>query len=147
MTQGYLHSRRRSRAISTPEVVPVEPELPLWRRVVQPPDPLQMDAGAEGELLVARVRTVLILLLLPIPIINLALDPANRTYDLGVLYDPDHPFEAPLAERMIAGTLPADRSSPVPGGHDWGPWLAAWEAWLDRGLLPSQCNEQPESHE
>lgn len=78
MTQGYLHSRRRSRAISTPEVVPVEPELPLWRRVVQPPDPLQMDAGAEGELLVARVRTVLILLLLPIPIINLALDPANR---------------------------------------------------------------------
>ncbi|MBK7234106.1 MAG: alpha/beta fold hydrolase [Sterolibacteriaceae bacterium] len=49
--------------------------------------------------------------------------------------------------RMIAGTLPADRSSPVPGGHDWGPWLAAWEAWLDRGLLPRQCNEQPESHE
>lgn len=73
-----MYSRRRSRAVSAPAVVPVEPELPLWRRVLQPPDPLQMDAGAEGELLVARVRTVLILLLLPIPIINLALDPANR---------------------------------------------------------------------
>ena len=36
-----------------------------------------------------------------------ALDPANRTYDLGVLYDPAHPFEAPLAERLIAGLTAA----------------------------------------
>lgn len=53
--------------------MPVQP--PLWRRMLTPPDPLQVDAGAEGELLVGRVRTVLILLLLPIPIINLLLDP------------------------------------------------------------------------
>ena len=29
------------------------------------------------------------------------LDPASRTYDVGVLYDPSHPFEAELAERMM----------------------------------------------
>jgi predicted N-formylglutamate amidohydrolase len=30
-----------------------------------------------------------------------ALDPTNRTYDCGVLYDPAHAFEAELAERMM----------------------------------------------
>jgi predicted N-formylglutamate amidohydrolase len=30
-----------------------------------------------------------------------ALDPANRTYDLGVLYDPAHAFEAALAEQLM----------------------------------------------
>jgi predicted N-formylglutamate amidohydrolase len=29
------------------------------------------------------------------------LDPANRTFDVGVLYDPAHPFEAELAERLL----------------------------------------------
>jgi predicted N-formylglutamate amidohydrolase len=29
------------------------------------------------------------------------LDPANRTYDLGVLYDPAHVFEAELAEQLM----------------------------------------------
>lgn len=29
------------------------------------------------------------------------LDPTNRTYDTGVLYDPAHPFEADLAERLM----------------------------------------------
>jgi predicted N-formylglutamate amidohydrolase len=29
------------------------------------------------------------------------LDPVNRTYDVGVLYDPAHPFEADLAERLM----------------------------------------------
>jgi predicted N-formylglutamate amidohydrolase len=30
-----------------------------------------------------------------------ALDPANRTFDVGVLYDPAHGFEAELAERLL----------------------------------------------
>lgn len=30
-----------------------------------------------------------------------SLDPRNRTYDVGVLYDPSHPFEAELAERLM----------------------------------------------
>jgi len=29
------------------------------------------------------------------------LDPVNRTYDVGVLYDPTHPFEADLSERLM----------------------------------------------
>ena len=49
--------------------------------------------------------------------------------------------------RMIAGTLPADRALAVPGGHDWPPWLAVWDAWLDRGLLPRQCNDPTGSQE
>ncbi len=68
------HSRRRSRALSGPSVLPAAPEVPLWRRLFSTPDTLQMDAGAEGELLVAQVRVTLILLLLPIPIVNILLD-------------------------------------------------------------------------
>jgi predicted N-formylglutamate amidohydrolase len=30
-----------------------------------------------------------------------ALDPGNRTFDVGVLYDPGHAFEAELAEQML----------------------------------------------
>jgi len=30
-----------------------------------------------------------------------ALDPPNRTFDVGVLYDPDHALEAELAERLL----------------------------------------------
>jgi len=75
MSQPYLHSRRRSRAGPDAGVLPIIPEKSIWQRLLAPPDPLQMDAGAEGELLVARVRTLLILLLLPIPMINLVLDP------------------------------------------------------------------------
>ncbi|MBA3465451.1 MAG: N-formylglutamate amidohydrolase [Deltaproteobacteria bacterium] len=30
-----------------------------------------------------------------------SLDPAQRTYECGVLYDPGHPFEAELAERLM----------------------------------------------
>jgi len=29
------------------------------------------------------------------------LDPANRTYDVGVLYDPSHAYEAEIAERLM----------------------------------------------
>jgi predicted N-formylglutamate amidohydrolase len=32
-----------------------------------------------------------------------ALDPAARTFDVGVLYDPQHAFEAELAERLLFG--------------------------------------------
>lgn len=30
-----------------------------------------------------------------------SLDPGQRTYEVGVLYDPTHPFEAELAERLL----------------------------------------------
>lgn len=47
--------------------------------------------------------------------------------------------------RMIAATLPTGRSVAVPGGHDWRPWRAVWEAWLDRGLLPGHCADSARS--
>lgn len=57
-------------------------------------------------------------------------------------YGRDDRFAA--GHRLIADTLPADRSVAFPGGHDWGPWLAVWSAWLDRELLPRCCPTQPE---
>jgi diguanylate cyclase (GGDEF)-like protein len=77
MSLAYRYGRRRSRASGPPmpQALPVE-ETP-WRRMFATPDPIQMEAGAEGELLVGRVRTALIAFLFPIPVINLVLD-ANR---------------------------------------------------------------------
>jgi len=37
--------------------------------------------------------------------------------------------------RLLAGVLPAERVTSVPGGHDWPPWRALWQQWLQRGLL------------
>ena len=37
--------------------------------------------------------------------------------------------------RLLASVLPVARVATVPGGHDWPPWLALWQGWLQRGLL------------
>ncbi len=42
--------------------------------------------------------------------------------------------------RTLMAVLPPDRVFEVPGGHDWPPWRALWQAWLARGLLPLACN-------
>jgi diguanylate cyclase (GGDEF)-like protein len=69
MTTPYRHARRTSRALPIPPVaVKPPPEPGIVRRLLTPPDSLQLDAGASGELLVARVRLLLVLLLLPIPL-------------------------------------------------------------------------------
>jgi len=43
------------------------------------------------------------------------------------------------ASRLLAQALPADRYTEVEGGHEWPPWRALWNAWLDRGLLSRGC--------
>lgn len=68
----------------------------------------------------------------------------DRTPSVYVGYGRDDRFAE--GNRMIADTLPADRSLAVPGGHDWTPWLTVWSAWLDRGLLPRQCDDMPKGH-
>lgn len=78
MSIAYHYSRRRSRASGPPGLAAGPGELATWRRALATPDPIQMDAGAEGELIVARARTVLIAALVPVPLVNLALD-SNRT--------------------------------------------------------------------
>ena len=81
MALGYRYSRRASQANGAAVLIPAVPNQPAWRRFFAPPDPLHMDAGAEGEVLVAQVRVVLLLALLPVPLINLWLDP-NHTAGL-----------------------------------------------------------------
>ena len=39
--------------------------------------------------------------------------------------------------QLMATTLPAGHASTVPGGHDWAPWRAVWNGWLERRLLPT----------
>lgn len=78
MSIAYHYSRRRSRASGPPGSVQGAAELAAWRRALATPDPIQMDAGAEGELIVARARTVLTAALIPVPILNLLLD-SNAT--------------------------------------------------------------------
>ncbi len=84
MTENYRLHRRTSRAISNADILAATAERPAWRRLLEAPDPLQMDAGAEGELIVARARTILILLLLPIPLLNMWLDPINNAGLVGL---------------------------------------------------------------
>jgi two-component system cell cycle response regulator len=71
MPNTLLYSRRRSRSF---EVVVDPPERVTgpWRRLLQAPDPLQVDAGAAGELLVARIRLWVASTLLLIPIFRLS---------------------------------------------------------------------------
>jgi diguanylate cyclase (GGDEF)-like protein len=78
-------SRRRSRASIPPPGLPGTADLPVWRRLLAPPDPLQMDVGADGETIVGRVRILLILLLLPLPLINLILDPDPTAGTVGLV--------------------------------------------------------------
>jgi diguanylate cyclase (GGDEF)-like protein len=66
----------RERRHSLSSVVPAVPALELprsfWRRLIAPPDPLQIDAGESGEVLVAQIRLLLAVLLLGIPALDLA---------------------------------------------------------------------------
>src|SRR5512147_321586 len=78
MSIAYHYSRRRSRSSGPPGLASQPSELAAWRRALATPDPIQMDAGAEGELIVSRARMVLTAALIPVPLLNLVLD-ANTT--------------------------------------------------------------------
>lgn len=39
------------------------------------------------------------------------------------------------AQRVMQTLLPAGHTEVVAGGHDWPPWRALWQRWLQRGLL------------
>jgi len=42
-------------------------------------------------------------------------------------------------QRQMAATVPPAHRHTVDGGHDWAAWMALWQHWLARGLLPRQC--------
>lgn len=43
------------------------------------------------------------------------------------------------SHRLLAGILSPERVTQVPGDHDWSAWLALWQQWLTRGMLPTDC--------
>jgi diguanylate cyclase (GGDEF)-like protein len=67
----FQYSRRKSRAAPDVRYEPSPLAPALWRRILTAPDPLHVDAGADGELLVAQIRLGLVSLLLLIPVLNL----------------------------------------------------------------------------
>lgn len=69
MTTPFRYSRRVSRAFEA-VVEPPKPPKRFWR-LLAPPDPLQVDAGAAGELLVAKIRLWITNILLLIPLFRL----------------------------------------------------------------------------
>lgn len=61
-----------------------EPRKPWYRHFWQAPDAASVDAGAEGEWLVARLRVLVMVLLLFVPIGNILSDPRSPTYRTGL---------------------------------------------------------------
>ncbi len=48
------------------------------------------------------------------------------------------------AQRTLQALLPPGHGDVVDGGHDWPPWRALWQRWLQRGLLagpPAACGD------
>ncbi len=43
------------------------------------------------------------------------------------------------ANRLFGSLLPPERRFDTEGGHDWPPWRALWERWLDEGRLGRDC--------
>jgi two-component system, cell cycle response regulator len=56
----------------------------LWSRLREPPDQLMVEAGASGELLVARIRLLVAIMLLLIPIVTLSAAPQNWESLVGI---------------------------------------------------------------
>ncbi|GGC07325.1 hypothetical protein GCM10007205_15610 [Oxalicibacterium flavum] len=44
------------------------------------------------------------------------------------------------SNRLIGDVLPPGHVGTVPGGHEWRPWRALWEEFLDRDVLP-RCDD------
>lgn len=42
------------------------------------------------------------------------------------------------AHRALQALLPPERTDIVDGGHDWPPWRALWQRWLQRGHLAAE---------
>ena len=64
-------------------------------------------------------------------------DMSGRQPPIYLGYGRDDRFAKGL--ELMASTVPAGHTSTVPGGHDWAPWRALWNGWLERGLLSAGC--------
>jgi two-component system cell cycle response regulator len=73
--------------------------LGLW--LTAPPDEVLADAAREGELIVARVRTWLTLLLTLIPLLSLAVEPDKQQHYIGLAVALTAVFAAIVIERRV----------------------------------------------
>ena len=73
----------------------------LWRWLTSVPDEALADAARDGELVVARVRTWLTLLITLSPLISLALEPTNSQHYIGLAVALSAVLMAVLMERAL----------------------------------------------
>jgi diguanylate cyclase (GGDEF)-like protein len=119
---SLTHRDSRHLAPGTTRPAP-EDETPVsWRRLFQAPDPMQIDASAEGEMLVARMRTALILCLLPVPIINLVYDPNVTAGLVGLV-------------TCLVGLMPALVAQRVLRRSVYRPWLGLATSLFDVSVV------------
>lgn len=115
------------------------PELPpdlrdFWRRLLVRPDALMLELGAGGELLVARLRAVLSVLLLLLPLINVLGGGKHSESLVGL-------FGVVLAIVMSQVWLALARQQ---GRYRWLPWAtAAYDVSLTTLVLAMLALDSP----
>jgi two-component system cell cycle response regulator len=87
----------------------------LWRSLREPPDEVLLEIGAEGELVLARLRFILSALLLALPTINLVTGGSSRESLIGL-------SGVGLALVLSASWLSLAQTR---RRHRWLPWLSA----------------------
>jgi two-component system, cell cycle response regulator len=97
------------------------PRGSLWHRAIRTPDPALLDAGAGGELAIARVRLLLTAALLLIPLQSLVMGARNDSL-VGL-----------LSATLAVGTATL-MWSVVRRGH-YRPWMGALSSLLDVSLV------------
>ena len=75
----------------------------LWQWLTATPDEALADAARDGELVVARVRTWLTLLITLSPLISLALEPTSSQHYIGLAVSLTAVLMAVLLERVLQG--------------------------------------------
>ncbi|MCC7096164.1 MAG: GGDEF domain-containing protein, partial [Thermomonas sp.] len=99
----------------------------FWRRLRAPPDALVLEMGAGGELLVAKLRAGLSLLLLLLPLINIATDEYTPTEGIAGVFGVILTVLAAQVLLMMARQKRRFR---------WLPWLTtSYDITLTSGVL------------
>jgi two-component system cell cycle response regulator len=94
----------------------------LWAEALEPLDPQTRDYGREGELLTARVRIVMVAVILLIPLKSVLIDPADTDNWIGL-------GVAAISLLLAAGVLALARRPAPPR------WLGLFSSILDVSLV------------
>ncbi len=94
----------------------------LWGWLTAPPDDVLADAARDGEMLVARVRVWITLLVMVIPIVALAVDSERGEHYLGMTISTTAVVVAVILERVVRRGI-------------YRPWIAAAITLVDATLI------------